>query len=51
MSELFELVELDHVVGKFREKRLRERLVGERRITEIKRLLEEIVKDPRRRVK
>jgi hypothetical protein len=38
-------------VSKVKEMRLKKKLLGERKISEIKKILDELVKDPRKKIK
>ena len=49
--EILKLLDLKTVIIKIKENKLRERIIGEKSSSEIKKLLDELVKDPRRKIK
>ncbi len=51
LYEVLVSFQLEDLVSKIKEMRLKKKLIGEKKMSEIKRLLEELVKDPRKRVK
>jgi hypothetical protein len=44
-------LQIEDLVSKVKEMRLKKKLLGERKMSEIKKILDELVKDPRKRIK
>jgi hypothetical protein len=44
-------LQIEDLVSKVKEMRLKKKLIGEKKMSEIKKILEELVKDPRKRIK
>lgn len=44
-------LQIEDLVSKVKEMRLKKKLLGEKKMSEIKKILEELVKDPRKRIK
>jgi hypothetical protein len=51
LMEILKLLNLETIIIKIKENRLRKKIIGEKKSSEIKKLLDELVKDPRKRVK